>query len=84
MHNTLAASDSACSTKRTLSPGRIIGGPALAQIDGSNSSGRQNFIAAGQQCLRALSTRHARSVTLLVVNNDSSTHALETSLAGKR
>jgi hypothetical protein len=41
-------------------------------------------IAAGQHVYAHCQRGTPGGVTLLVVNNDSSTHALETSLAGKR
>jgi heparanase 1 len=85
MHNTLAASDYGLLDETTLTPRPNYWGALLwRRLMGATVLDAEISIAAGQHVYAHCQRDRPGGVTLLVVNNDSSTHALETSLAGKR
>jgi hypothetical protein len=85
MHNTLAASDYGLLDEATLTPRPNYWGALLwRRLMGATVLDAGISIAAGQHVYVHCQRDRPGGVTLLVVNNDSSTHALETSLAGKR
>ena len=85
MHNTLAASDYGLLDETTLTPRPNYWGALLwRRLMGATVLDAEISIAAGQHVYAHCQRGTPGGVTLLVVNNDSSTHALETSLAGKR
>jgi heparanase len=85
MHNTLAASDYGLLDETTLTPRPNYWGALLwRRLMGATVLDAGVTIAAGQHVYAHCQRGTPGGVTLLVVNNDSSTHALETSLAGKR
>jgi heparanase 1 len=85
MHNTLAASDYGLLDETTLTPRPNYWGALLwRKLMGSTVLDAGISIAAGQHVYAHCQRDRPGGVTLLVVNNDSNTHVLETPLAGKR
>jgi heparanase 1 len=85
MHNTLAASDYGLLDEATLTPRPNYWGALLwRRLMGSTVLDAGVSIAAGQHVYAHCQRDRPGGVTLLVVNNDSNTHVLETPLAGKR
>jgi heparanase len=85
MHNTLAASDYGLLDETTLTPRPNYWGALLwRKLMGSTVLDAGLSIAAGQHVYAHCQRDRPDGVTLLVVNNDSNTHVLETPLAGKR
>jgi heparanase len=85
MHNTLAASDYGLLDETTLAPRPNYWGALLwRKLMGSTVLDAGVSTATGQHVYAHCQRDQPGAVTLLVINNDSVAHMLETPLAGKR